>query len=319
MSETMVVKKDKIPVSRSKGKFSMSRSRGDKIFALGLLMPGIITTILFIIIPLVDSIYRSFFDYKVSNIISGRPGVWNQFGNYIKLFSNGKLPTAILNTLVFVTGVVVAQFVLGLALALILNTNMKASRFIRSIMMIPWVVPTVISGLVWMWLYQPQYGLVKFMAGLLTGGAVTDFAVLNNPATAMLGVSTAALWKQIPLATLLLLAGLSNVPDDMIEAAKIDGANAWQRLVKIVLPSMKSVIKVTVAMSIIENFKQFPLFWTMTGGGPNNSTTTMAILSYREAFVSNNFGSGAAVTTIWMLMMIGVIFIYNRIFKSDRD
>ena len=319
MSETMVVKKDKIPVSRSKGKFSMSRSRGDKIFALGLLMPGIITTILFIIIPLVDSIYRSFFDYKVSNIISGRPGVWNQFGNYIKLFSNGKLPTAILNTLVFVTGVVLAQFVLGLALALILNTNMKASRFIRSIMMIPWVVPTVISGLVWMWLYQPQYGLVKFMAGLLTGGAVTDFAVLNNPATAMLGVSTAALWKQIPLATLLLLAGLSNVPDDMIEAAKIDGANAWQRLVKIVLPSMKSVIKVTVAMSIIENFKQFPLFWTMTGGGPNNSTTTMAILSYREAFVSNNFGSGAAVTTIWMLMMIGVIFIYNRIFKSDRD
>lgn len=319
MSETMVVKKDKIPVSRSKGKFSMSRSRGDKIFALGLLMPGIITTILFIIIPLVDSIYRSFFDYKVSNIISGRPGVWNQFGNYIKLFSNGKLPTAILNTLLFVTGVVVAQFILGLALALILNTNMKASRFIRSIMMIPWVVPTVISGLVWMWLYQPQYGLVKFMAGLLTGGAVTDFAVLNNPATAMLGVSTAALWKQIPLATLLLLAGLSNVPDDMIEAAKIDGANAWQRLVKIVLPSMKSVIKVTVAMSIIENFKQFPLFWTMTGGGPNNSTTTMAILSYREAFVSNNFGSGAAVTTIWMLMMIGVIFIYNRIFKSDRD
>jgi multiple sugar transport system permease protein len=168
-------------------------------------------------------------------------------------------------------------------------------------------------------MFQPQYGLVKFVVGFLTGGRITDFAILNNPSTAMFGVSTAALWKQIPLGALLLLAGLSNVAEDMIEAAKIDGANARQRLFSIVLPSMKSVIKVTVSMSIIENFKQFPLFWTMTGGGPNNSTTTMAILSYREAFVSNNFGSGAAVTTIWMLMMVVVVFIYNRIFKNDAE
>lgn len=296
----------------------LSRSAGDKAFALALLTPAIITTILFIIIPLVDSIYRSFFNYKVSNIISGKPGVWNDFANYVKLFSNGKLPTAITNTLLFVFGVVLAQFILGLALALILNSSIKGSRFIRSIMMIPWVVPTVISGLIWMWLYQPQYGLVKFLAGFFTGGAVTDFAMLNNPATVMLGVSIAALWKQIPLGALLLLAGLTNVSEDMIEAAKIDGANARQSLFRIILPSMKSVIKITVSMSIIENFKQFPLFWTMTGGGPNNSTTTMAILSYREAFVSNDFGSGAAVTTAWMLMMVIVIFIYNRIFRNDN-
>lgn len=202
-------------------------------------------------------------------------------------------------------------------MALILNSNVKFSRFIRSIMMVPWVVPTLISGLVWLWMFQPQYGLVKYFVGVLTKGRITDFAILNNPATAMFGVSVAALWKQIPLATLLLLAGLANVPEDMQEAAKIDGANGVQRFFRIVLPYMKSVIKVTVSMSIIENFKQFPLFWTMTGGGPNNSTTTMAILSYREAFVSNNFGSGAAVTTVWMLMMIVVVYIYNRIFKSE--
>ena len=109
-----------------------------------------------------------------------------------------------------------------------------------------------------------------------------------------------------------------DIPNDLLEAAKIDGANAVQRFFKITMPYMKSVIKVTVSMSIIENFKQFPLFWTMTGGGPNNSTTTMAILSYREAFVSNNFGSGAAVTTMWMLMMIAVVFVSNRIFKKDE-
>jgi len=290
---------------------------GDKIFAIALLIPAIITTVSFILVPVVDSIYRSFFDYKVRNIISGQPGVWNNFANYTKLFSNGKLIPSMTNTLTFVFGVVIAQFVLGMALALILNSNVKFSRFIRSIMMVPWVVPTLISGLVWLWMFQPQYGLVKYFVGVLTKGRITDFAILNNPATAMFGVSVAALWKQIPLATLLLLAGLANVPEDMQEAAKIDGANGVQRFFRIVLPYMKSVIKVTVSMSIIENFKQFPLFWTMTGGGPNNSTTTMAILSYREAFVSNNFGSGAAVTTVWMLLMIIVVYIYNRIFKSE--
>ena len=290
---------------------------GDKIFAIALMIPAIITTVSFILVPVVESIYRSFFDYKVRNIISGQPGVWNNFANYTKLFSNGKLIPSMTNTLAFVFGVVIAQFVLGMALALILNSNVKFSRFIRSIMMVPWVVPTLISGLVWLWMFQPQYGLVKYFVGILTKGRITDFAILNNPATAMFGVSVAALWKQIPLATLLLLAGLANVPEDMQEAAKIDGANGVQRFFRIVLPYMKSVIKVTVSMSIIENFKQFPLFWTMTGGGPNNSTTTMAILSYREAFVSNNFGSGAAVTTVWMLMMIIVVYIYNRIFKSE--
>ena len=290
---------------------------GDKIFAIALMIPAIITTVSFILVPVVDSIYRSFFDYKVRNIISGQPGVWNNFANYTKLFSNGKLIPSMTNTLAFVFGVVIAQFVLGMALALILNSNVKFSRFIRSIMMVPWVVPTLISGLVWLWMFQPQYGLVKYFVGILTKGRITDFAILNNPATAMFGVSVAALWKQIPLATLLLLAGLANVPEDKQEAAKIDGANGVQRFFRIVLPYMKSVIKVTVSMSIIENFKQFPLFWTMTGGGPNNSTTTMAILSYREAFVSNNFGSGAAVTTVWMLMMIIVVYIYNRIFKSE--
>ena len=290
---------------------------GDKQFSLMLLSPAVIITVIFILVPVVDSIYRSFFDYKVKNIISGKPGTWNNFANYVKLFTNGKLPTAMTNTLLFVFGVVIAQFILGMALALVLNTNIRFSRFIRSIMMIPWVVPTLISGLVWLWMFQPQYGLVKYFVGILSGGKITDFAILNSPTTAMLGVSVAALWKQIPLATLLLLAGLANVPEDMLEAAKIDGANEAQRFFKITLPYMKSVIKVTVSMSIIENFKQFPLFWTMTGGGPNNSTTTMAILSYRDAFVSNNFGSGAAVTTVWMLMMIAVVFVYNRIFRKE--
>lgn len=293
-----------------------ARQRNDRIFAGALLLPSVLITVVFILIPVVDSVVKSFLDYEVRNIISGTPGEWNNFDNYIILFRNGRLGMSIVNTLAFVVGVVVVQFLLGMALALILNSNIKFARFVRSIMMAPWVVPTIISGLIWMWLYQPQYGLLKYLIQIFTGGSVTDFAILNNPQTAMLGIAIAALWKQIPLTTLLLVSGLTNVSEDLLEAATIDGAGSVRKFFSITVPSIMSVIKITVSMSIIENFKQFPLFWTMTGGGPDNSTTTLAILSYREAFVSNNFGSGAAVTTIWMLLMIVVIFVYNRIFRN---
>lgn len=298
----------------------LSHRNGDIVFSSMLVAPTLLITTIFILIPVIDSVFKSFLDYKVKNIISGKPGTWNNFANYTKLFSNDKLIPSIITTFFFVAVVVLLQFALGMSLALILNSKIKGSRFLRSIMMIPWVVPTVISALVWMWIYQPQYGLLKYLVQFFSGGGITDFAMLNNPSTALWGVIIAALWKQIPLTSLLLLAGLQNVPGDMLEAATVDGANNVRKFFSIVLPYMKSVVKVTLSMAIIENFKQFPLFWTMTGGGPENATTTLAILSYREAFVSNNLGSGAAVTTVWMLLMIFVVFFYNKFMgKSNVD
>jgi multiple sugar transport system permease protein len=301
-----------------KNKFAGRRMPGhtaDIAFSLTLAAPAMLMTIIFILLPVVDSVYKSLLTFKVSNIISGKPGTWNNFANYIRLFQNNKLVPAIITTFSFVAVIVICQFVFGMSLALILNSNIRGSRFLRSIMMIPWVVPTVISALVWMWIYQPQYGLLKYFMSLF---GVNDFAILNNPSTALWGVIIAALWKQIPLTTLLFLAGLQNVPEDMLEAATVDGANGPRRFFSIIVPSMKSVIKITLTMALIENFKQFPLVWTMTGGGPQNSTTTLAILSYREAFVSNNFGSGAAVTTIWMLLMMIVVFFYNKFMGSSN-
>lgn len=287
------------------------------MFSGALVLPTLLVTVIFILVPVVDSVIKSFLDYKVKNIISGKPGTWNDFGNYIRLFNNDKLMPAIGVTFMFVIATVLLQFVLGMAMALILNSKLKGARFFRSVMMVPWVVPTVISALIWMWIYQPQYGLFKFLTSVATGGRVTDFAMLNRPGAAIWGIVIAALWKQIPLTSLLLLAGLQNVPADMLEAATVDGANGVRKLISVTLPSMKSVIKVTLTTAIIENFKQFPLFWTMTGGGPQNSTTTLAILSYREAFVSNNLGSGAAVTTIWMLLMILVVVVYQKLMGEN--
>lgn len=290
----------------------LQKRTADRLFWLLLVLPAMLIVTAFILLPIADSVRMSFTEYKMKNILKGTPAVWNDFANYAKLFSNNRFLPSVLRTFGFVFWVVLAQFVLGMAFALLLNSNIRGARLIRSVMMMPWVVPTVISALVWMWIYQSQYGLLKYLVMVLTGGQVTDFAILNDTGTAMIGVGIAALWKQIPLSTLLLLAGLQNVPDDIVEAGTIDGAGYFTRLFRIVLPYMKSVISVVVSMSIIENFKQFPLIWTMTGGGPSNSTTTLAILSYREAFVSQNMGSGAAVTTIWMLLMILVVVVFKK-------
>lgn len=296
----------------------LSRAGKDKLFSLFLAFPAIAMTVIFILVPVVDSVIKSFTKYQIKNIISGKPGTWNNFANYTKLFQNAKLPQAIMNTFVFVIVVVICAFALGMMLALILNAGVKGAKIIQGVMMTPWVIPTVISALIWMWLFQPQYGLVKYLVSVISGGAISDLAVLNNPNTALMGISIASLWKQVPLMTLLLLAGLSNVPEELLEAATVDGANRVQKFFNITIPSMKSVITIAVSMSIIENFKQFPLFWTMTGGGPDGATTTLAILSYREAFVSQDLGSGAAVTTVWMLLMIVVVFIYDKLMKKGE-
>ena len=136
-----------VKVEKRKG-MALKRETGDKLFSLALLMPAVITTVLFIVIPILDSFYRSLLDFKIKNIISGTAGTWNSFQNYIKFFQSGKLLQAVWVNLVFVAAVVTLQFVISMTLALILNQKIRGSRFFRSVMMIPWVVPTVISGLV---------------------------------------------------------------------------------------------------------------------------------------------------------------------------
>lgn len=290
----------------------------DRLFWCVLILPAFLLCFTFIVIPIIDSIIKSFTDYKLVNLVQHRPGKWNSFANYIRLFSSGRIQKSIGITLVFVTAVTAITFLLGIALALILNTKIKGARFLRSIMMIPWVVPTVIGGMLWMWIYSSPYGLLRFFISILSGGKLSDFAILSNTKWALWGVVAAALWKQVPLMTLLLLAGLQNVPQDMLEAATIDGANGFEKIVHIIIPEVKSVIKVAVSMCIIENFKQYPLFATLTNGGPSRATTTLAVLSYDEAFAQFNYGSGAAVTTVWLLVMVFVIFIYNRLFEERK-
>jgi len=287
----------------------------DKIFALTLILPAILIVGLTVFYPIVRSIYMSFFDYKLS---SSNIHTWNNFYNYIELFQEGDLFNSIIVTFRYVILVVLLEFVLGLRLAVALNKKFKCRSLLRSISLLPWVVPTVVTALLWMWIFQPQYGVLNYL--LINLNVIKDpIAWVTSIKFALLSVIIAALWRQLPFMTTMMLAGLQSIPQNLYEAALIDGANNKQVFFKITLPMLSSVIKSTLLISIIDNFKQFPLFWVMTGGGPIDKTTTLAILTYKNSFINLNFGKGAAISTCWLVILIVFAYLYNKFFNTVYD
>ncbi|MCT4685726.1 carbohydrate ABC transporter permease [Vallitalea sp.] len=293
----------------------MGREKHDRIFAIMLLLPAIIVVGFTTFFPIAKSVIMSFFNYKLK---ANADYYWNDFLNYKELFQEGEIFNAIGTTFKFMIITVALIFVIGLILSNILNKDVKGRAVLRSVVLLPWIIPTIVTGLLWMWIFQPQYGVLNYL--LMKLNIISD--PINWVASmkyALYSVVTASVWRQIPFITIMLLAGMQGIPSDLYEAATIDGANSRQCFFKVTLPMLSNVIKSTLLISIITNFKQFPLFWIMTGGGPVNKTTTLAIMTYKNSFVNLNFGKGAAVSTIWLIILIVFSAIYNKAFKTARD
>ncbi|GMQ61257.1 carbohydrate ABC transporter permease [Vallitalea maricola] len=293
----------------------LGREKHDRIFAIMLLLPAIIVVGFTTFFPIAKSVIMSFFNYKLK---ANADYYWNDFLNYKELFQEGEIFTAIGTTFKFMIITVALIFVIGLILSNILNKDVKGRAVLRSVVLLPWIIPTIVTGLLWMWIFQPQYGVLNYL--LMKLNIISD--PINWVASmkyALYSVVTASVWRQIPFITIMLLAGMQGIPSDLYEAATIDGANSRQCFFKVTLPMLSNVIKSTLLISIITNFKQFPLFWIMTGGGPVNKTTTLAIMTYKNSFVNLNFGKGAAVSTIWLIILIVFSAVYNKAFKTVRD
>ncbi|MDD9266296.1 carbohydrate ABC transporter permease [Paenibacillus sp. GCM10023248] len=287
----------------------------DRLFLLVLIVPALAMLLFTIGIPIVKSIYMSFF--KVT-LLSMKNQPWNDFANYAEIFKDGEFFEALRVTLTYVVCIVSVQFVLGMCLALLLNANIRFKKLFRTLILIPWIVPTIVSALLWMWLFQPQYGLINYVLQQLhLISKPQDW--LTNLDLALPAVIVTALWRQLPFMSTMLLAGMQGISEDMYEAARIDGANRRQLLLYITLPMLKNNIKTITLISIIENFKMFPLFWIMTGGGPLNTTTTLAIYSYKAAFVQLNLGKGAAIGAVWLIIMLLISMLYNKLFSLGEE
>lgn len=290
------------------GKKGVNREKlFDNIFAVALILPAFLVLCLTILYPIVGVIRLSFFKY---NLMAAHQIHWNNFENYKIIFSDSEFYHSFLVTIIYVTVTVVAQFIIGLLLALLLTSEIRGRNAIRGLMFLPWTIPTVIGGFVWMWIFQPQYGILNY---ILKSLHIINSEVnwLGQMHTALGGIIVAAVWKQAPLMMVMLISALQTVPRELSEAADIDGANEFQKLFKITMPCIMSVVKVLIILAVINNFQMFGLFFTMTGGGPSNTTTSLAIYTYQTAFMQYDLGKGAAIGVVWMLFLVAFSVIFN--------
>jgi multiple sugar transport system permease protein len=285
----------------------------DTSLALALLFPVLFIMGLVILYPLVRGVYLSLLHYKL--IDPAGPSFAGAV-NYSHVLHDQVLREAFLNTLLFSGSSVVGGFVLGLALALLLDANIKFPRFFRGVAMTPWVVPYIVVAFLFLFMFNFDVGIVNHTLRSL-GIVSKNLAWLANPKLAMGAVVTANVWNQTPFYMLMLLAGLQSIPTEIKEAAIIDGANGLQLFRSITVPHLQNIMVITTMLMLIRNFNSFPLIWTMTQGGPVYSTTTLAIYIYRLAFSDFDIGYAATVGIIWLLVLLAFTALYLRRFERE--
>lgn len=278
-----------------------------------LILP-LLVYISFVILPTLNSLYYSFTDWV------GYGTDFNFVGtaNFEKIFTDRLFSNAIKNTAIWLALAMTAPTLLGLALALALQGKRKVNTIYKSLFYLPICLSPVIIGIIWVWLYSPKLGIVNLF---LRSIGLEDLAIawLARPNTALIAVFVAWSWQQTGLNMVIFLAGLTSVPAPLVEAAKVDGANYWQTLVKVIIPMLRPATVVVLALTAINALKSFEVIWVMTKGGPFNNSDTLAVFMYSEAFRKLKLGYGSSAAVILFLMTLVIIVLYFRqVAKSDE-
>jgi multiple sugar transport system permease protein len=267
------------------------------------MLPAAAFLILFLAYPLGLGIWLSFTDARL-----GRGGIFVGFENYEYLWDDSIFWLSVFNTLLYTTVASAIKFAVGLYLALLLNERLPFKAIIRAIVLVPFIVPTVLSAIAFWWLFDPQFSIISWSLkkmGLIT--ANIDF--LGDVWNARWSVIFANIWRGVPFVAITLLAGLQTVSPSLYEAATIDGATPWQRFRYITYPLLTPIIAVVMTFSVLFTFTDFQLIWVMTRGGPVNATHLMATFSYQRAIMSGYLGEGAAVSTAMIPFLLAAILV----------
>lgn len=288
----------------------------DGAFGFLMTVPTMLILAVVIAAPIMKGVYMSFMNYGIKELSGMSTPVWNHFENYKALFVrngiSGNVVDYFLTTVGFVFWAVAVQFAAGLALALLLNSKIRGRGIFRGLFLIPWTIPSVVVALLWRLMLNSSYGIINWIlnrAGIL---ASPTFDWLNNVDFALAAVVIAAVWRQLPYMMVMLLAGLQSVDRTLLEAAKIDGANELQILIRVTLPSIRPVVFSAVWIAVMNNFQMYTIINLMTGGGPSEATYTLSIAAYEKAFTSYNFGQGAAIGVMWLIFLSILAFVFNK-------
>lgn len=292
---------------------TISERAKDILFGYGLLLPTFIVFFVVILYPIISAVIRSFCDYTFLTV--NKPLRWNDFANYRTILKNGFL-TQLWTTIRFTFGTVAIELILGMSIALLLNSKIRGRNALRSVFLMPWCIPSIVTALLWSWLFQAQYGIINYVLYALGFISNPNAEWVLNPDTSLGVVTIAVVWRQTPYMLVMILAGLQSINHDLVEAASLDGANSFRVFWHIMLPGIRVVLGNTIITCIMASFQQFTIIYNMTAGGPLGKTTTLSIAAYKQAFTQLDLGAGSAIGVMWMMILGVGISIYNT--KTKR-
>ena len=267
------------------------------------MLPAAGFLVLFLAYPLGLGVWMSFTDTRI-----GRPGVFIGIENYEWLLDDSIFWLSVFNTLLYTIVASVFKFAIGLYLAILLNENLPFKSLIRAAVLIPFIVPTVLSALAFWWIFDSQFSIISWSLKRI-GVIDHNINFLGDANWARFSVIFANIWRGIPFVAITLLAGLQTVSPSLYEAATIDGATRWQMFRRITFPLLTPIIAVVMTFSVLFTFTDFQLIWAMTRGGPVNATHLMATLSYQRAIISGFLGEGAAISTAMIPFLLAAIMV----------
>lgn len=275
-----------------------------------LIAPAIILFFTVILLSAIRSLWISLHDWDGMG-----PMTWIGFGNYLELYNDPQFYTSLKNNLIWLVMFMAAP-PLGLAIALLVNQKIRGMRFLKSLFFIPLVLASVTVGVVFTWVYTPEFGLLALIFKAF--GAVAP-AVLSDEHFVTFAIVIAALWPQVTFCMVLYLAGLNNLSEELIGAGRVDGARGWNMLWHIVLPQLTQVSFIAIAVTVVGALRSFDMVSVMTRGGPFGSSSVLAYQMFEQSIFSYRFGYGAAIASILFLIMAAFIVWYlSRIIRTEE-
>ncbi|MPZ82786.1 MAG: ABC transporter permease subunit [Actinophytocola sp.] len=276
-------------------------------------IPALLVLAVVIGYPIVRTVIVSFYDFPLLNPKHEYIGM----GNFDHLTSDPVFWQSLRSTAVYTGVSVLAGMLIGLVLALVTERLQGPWRILRGALLTPWAVPVIVVAFLFRFMFEDNGGVVN---AVLTRLHIVDSAVqwLTSSDWAMISVIIANVWSQAPFFLLVFTAALGSVPNEVIEAARIDRARTWSMILLIKLPYLRSAALVGALLMIIQNFNNFPLIWAMTEGGPAYSTTTLVIYVYRLAFTSFDLGYASAVGLVWLVLLLAIATLFIRVLRGER-
>jgi multiple sugar transport system permease protein len=290
----------------------MSLPRQYALIGMLLIAPTILIFALVIAYPLVYAVYLSFFSIYTPTL----KGEWVGLENYRLMLTSGEFWVSLWTTILWTVGTLTLQIVVGVAMALLLNLNFYFRSLARSLVLFPYFVSTVVAVLVWRWMFNDVYGILN-RALIVSGISDMPLDWLGSMPNAMISVILVGAWKYFPFVVIAVLARLQTIPDELYEAARIDGAGAWSRFWDVTLPQLREVLVVIVLLRTIWDFKEFDLIYLLTGGGPVTSTETLPLLVYKQAFGMNAMGRASTYAIGIMLVLLTFMILY--LYRTRRE